>query len=388
LAELGSNESALLLVAALFAIYQLQLSLGGALIDWDNVWVAAKALLHGDPPYGTVVHGGDYVRPPFSTVIFAPVGVLPERLSGQIMVVLNFAGFVAGLLLAAHSQRVRRGATIVALFAFSISTPFAAALASANVDALSMAPLGAALVAMRKNRWILAGVLIGVTLAVKPSFVAFALAPLLLGSLRGTVVAGTTVGALSLLATPFISEGGRFFTEVVPFLVSGHTAGVNYSLKGVLDHYSAVPHIATSIARLVALGVVVWVGFRARGLLRRDMGACVVFLLCATVLLSGYFLIYYCVFLGLGLGIIEKVRTRGEWLALGLATYLFLTSDVLRSSITVVDAVGAGHIVLAALISLGLLRSIAAREASGVLVADTPAPPAHAAPTTTARLVL
>ncbi len=271
------------------------------------------------------------------------------------MVVANLLGFGVGLLLAARAQLAHRLTLVVAVFAFAISAPLAAALATANVDALCVAPLGAALLAMRKGAWTSSGLLIGATLAIKPGFVALALAPLMLGSLRGTVIAGLTTAGLTLAAVPLIPEGGRFFTDVVPFLLGGDTAGVNYSLKGVLDSVPAVPSTVASLARVGALLLLVYVGFCARNLLRRDIAAVVVFLFCATCLISGYFLINYCVFVALGVGLADRLRTSLEWLVFGLATYLLLSADVLRSSTALLDAIGTARYVIAAILLLGLL---------------------------------
>jgi glycosyl transferase family 87 len=196
----------------------------GAHPDFDTFHRSAQALLHGRPIYDT---GAALVNlnPPIWTILFVPFGLLDVLVSYRIFEVLTAVLIVGSSLVVARELRVGKGKQAIAALAMLVSSPLMGTVALGQVYGVLVAGLVASWIATRRGRHVLAGVFLGLVIALKPT-----LAPLLLlligqrhwpalkaavaaiagGTLLGLVVAGpqTTWRWLNLLKTEGLSTFG------------------------------------------------------------------------------------------------------------------------------------------------------------------------------------
>jgi hypothetical protein len=157
-------------VAALAAVAQLILFRAEAVIDpsggmvagfiprrtdFEGVWGAAAALVHGQPAhpwYGDAINV--YYAPPF-TVLLAPLGLLPRG------VALPLGHALAGVLVAAALLGWARsgGAVTGGAIALILSIPVLSLVTVGQLEAaVGLAALSLAIWAQRRDRWLLVGV--------------------------------------------------------------------------------------------------------------------------------------------------------------------------------------------------------------------------------------
>lgn len=360
-------ELALWVIGSCFLANAIRVALDGKQRDFDTVWNAANAVLGGRTPYALVTHGGDYVHTPGSTLIGVPLGLLSEGTGGKVMVLAGALAFVVGMLLAAKGSASPTGVTAIGFLAFAMSAPLAHELGLANVDALCLLPLGLGMYYLGRRRHVVGGALIGLALTIKPTMVLLAFVPLVLGSASGTVIAVAVAGVLNLIAVPILPEGSRFFTSVVPFLLEGDTDGYNISLKAALER-TGMPSAIVVVVRLGALAALLGLYARYRDQFREQLAAAVAFLVISTVFVTSYFFDVHLIYLALAIGVAAVLARPAEWAAFGLAVYLLLSPDVLRSSHATVDAaLGFRYVVGAAFLVAALCLALErARRASRV----------------------
>lgn len=228
-------------------------------VDFDTFWHSAVALVGGDDIYDTPAKLTN-LNPPLLTVLLVPFAWLDALSAYRVFVVLTLLLVAASVLAVARELRLSRTATVLALLAVLASSPLHGTLVLGQIYPLLLAGLVAGWIAERRGRPVLAAVLYGVTVALKPS-----LAPVLLllavqrrwrplrAGIAAAVVA-TLAGAL--VAGPFsaIEWLKIAFTEPVPDTVD------NASLPGLAVRFG-VPSVFGMLAGLAVLvGTLVWVG--------------------------------------------------------------------------------------------------------------------------------
>jgi alpha-1,2-mannosyltransferase len=228
-------------------------------VDFDTFWQSAVALVAGDDIYDTPAKLTN-LNPPLLTALLVPFAWLDALTAYRVFAVFTLLLVAAAVLAVARELRLSRTATTLALVAVLASSPLHGTLVLGQIYPLLLAGLVAGWIAERRGRPVLAAVLYGVTVALKPS-----LAPvlLLLAVQRRWVPlrAGIAAGAVATLAGMLVagpSSGIEWlkiaFTEPVPDTVD------NASLPGLAVRFG-VPSVFGMLAgAAVLVGTLVWIG--------------------------------------------------------------------------------------------------------------------------------
>ncbi len=221
-------------------------------VDFDTFWHSAVALVHGGDIYATSAKLTN-LNPPLLTVLLAPFAWLDALTAYRIWVTLCLLMVLGSLLLVARELRLRPAPTGLALAAVLASSPLHGTLVLGQIYPVLLVGLVAGWLAERRGRAVLAAVLFGITVALKPS-----LAPVLLlyvaqrrwVPLRAGV-ASAVVASLVGVAICGPASGLTWlhiaFSSPVPDTVD------NASLPGLAVRLGLPPSLG-SVAGLVVLG--------------------------------------------------------------------------------------------------------------------------------------
>jgi arabinofuranan 3-O-arabinosyltransferase len=221
-------------------------------VDFDTFWHSAVALVHGGDIYATSAKLTN-LTPPLLTVLLAPFAWLDALTAYRIWVTLCLLMVLGSLLLVARELRLRPAPTGLALAAVLASSPLHGTLVLGQIYPVLLVGLVAGWLAERRGRAVLAAVLFGITVALKPS-----LAPVLLlyvaqrrwVPLRAGV-ASAVVASLVGVAICGPASGLTWlhiaFSSPVPDTVD------NASLPGLAVRLGLPPSLG-SVAGLVVLG--------------------------------------------------------------------------------------------------------------------------------------
>lgn len=228
-------------------------------VDFDTFWNSAVALLHGRDIYATPAKLTN-LNPPLLTVLLAPFGLLDALTGYHIWVVLVLVLVFGSMGAVARELRLRPGVTALALLGVLASSSLHGTLVLGQIYPLLLAGLVAGWIADRHGRPVLAAVLFGVVVALKPS-----LAPILLllavqrrwVSLRAGVVAATSATLLGVLVCG-PSSGVEWlhiaFAAPVPNTVD------NASLPGLAVRFGLPSSVGQVAGMAVLAGTLMWVG--------------------------------------------------------------------------------------------------------------------------------
>jgi arabinofuranan 3-O-arabinosyltransferase len=238
-----------------------QVSLRGALgpaRDLDILWRAGGRLLDGGPLYDPE---RAFIYPPLAGWVLAPLGALPFRPAVVLMTVLSATALVASvvLLLTLVGIPARSPVTAGVLLALAVSRPVDGLLGQGNLDVVLLLAEAVVIRCVVARRDVLAGVVLGVACALKPTLAPLLLGTLLLGRVRTTVVAGAVGAALTVVGLLTVRDGGVFVTEVLPMLGDGNRDVLQQydrSLRGAAE-LLGLPDAVGLAARVVALAVAV-----------------------------------------------------------------------------------------------------------------------------------
>jgi arabinofuranan 3-O-arabinosyltransferase len=209
---------------------------------------AGRDVLHGGSGY---VDRFDY--PPAFLPFAVALAALPTHTAGTVMVValLSAAVGVGITSAAAAGWRVGGPAAPLAVLAVLVSAPFASALRVGNVSPVLAVFAGATLVLLVRHRPVAAGVVLGVSLALKPMLAPLALLLLVPGNRRGLLPAIGVPAVLSVAAAAATGHLAAFATAGLPLIFSSsRSTASNIALTGAL--------------RYVALGLALVVAWRWR----------------------------------------------------------------------------------------------------------------------------
>jgi arabinofuranan 3-O-arabinosyltransferase len=230
-------------------------------VDFDTFWHSAVALVSGGDIYDTPAKLTN-LNPPLLTVLLVPFALLDALTAYRVFMVLTLLLVAGAVLAVARELRLPRTATALALVAVLASSPLHGTLVLGQIYPLLLAGLVAGWIAERRGHPVLAAVLYGVTVALKPS-----LAPILLllavqrrwVPLRAGVAAAaiaTVAGVLVAGPSSAVEWLKIAFTEPVPDTVD------NASLPGLAVRFG-VPSVFGMLAGLAVLvGTLVWIGRR------------------------------------------------------------------------------------------------------------------------------
>jgi len=227
-------------------------------VDFDTFWQSAVALTHGADIYDTPAKLTN-LNPPLMTVLLAPFALLDALVAYRVWVVLAALLVIGSLLLVGRELRLRPAVTVLAVLAVLASSPLHGTLVLGQIYPVLLAGIVAGWLAERHDRPVLAAVLYGVVVALKPS-----LAPLLLipavqrrwAPLRAGI-ASAAVATLAGVAVCGPRSGldwvGIALHEPVPDTVD------NASLPGLFVREGLPATIGTVLGLVVLAGTLAWV---------------------------------------------------------------------------------------------------------------------------------
>ncbi|MGW5312735.1 glycosyltransferase family 87 protein [Nocardia thailandica] len=212
--------------------------------DYRPVYNASFEFLNRRPVYTADLSSVDphYLYPPSSTMLFAPVAIIDYEKSRWLFILLNVVAILIAWYLLLRLFRfglnsIAAPALLLAMFASEAVTN---TLVFTNVNGCMLLAelLFLHLLLSRRDLW--AGVVMGLTIAIKPT-----LAPLLLiAAVRGQWKVFLTATAvpvvLNVIAWPLAVDPGKYFTDVMPYL-SDTRDYFNSSIPGNGAYYG-LPH--------------------------------------------------------------------------------------------------------------------------------------------------
>jgi alpha-1,2-mannosyltransferase len=143
-------------------------------VDFDTFWHSAVALTQGTDIYQTPAKLTN-LNPPLLTVLLMPFAWLDSLTAYRIFAAFTLLLVVASVLAVARELRLSRKVTVLATLAVLASSPLHGTLVLGQIYPLLLAGMVAGWIAERRGNPVLAAVLYGVVVALKPS-----LAPVLL----------------------------------------------------------------------------------------------------------------------------------------------------------------------------------------------------------------
>ncbi len=230
-------------------------------VDFDTFWHSAVALTQGADIYETPAKLTN-LNPPLLTVLLVPFAALDALTAYRVFLGLTMVLVLASVLAVARELRLPAVVTVAATVAVLASSPLHGTLLLGQVYPLLLAGLAAGWIAERRGRPVLAAVLYGITVALKPS-----LAPLLLlpavqrrwvplrAGIASAAVA-TVLGVLVAGPATAIAWLRIAVTEGVP-----DTAD-NASLPGLAMRYDVSPVLGLVFGLVLLVGTLAWLGRR------------------------------------------------------------------------------------------------------------------------------
>jgi alpha-1,2-mannosyltransferase len=221
-------------------------------VDFDTFWHSAVALWQGNDIYTTPAKLTN-LNPPLLTVLLAPFAWLDALTAYRVWVGLSVLMVLGSLLVVARELRLRPVPVVFVMAAVLASSPLHGALVLGQIYPVLLVGLAAGWVAERRGRPVLAAVLFGITISLKPS-----LAPVLLlyaaqcrwAPLRAGVVSAVVASLLGV-AVCGPSSGLAWlriaFNSPVPDTVD------NASLPGLAVRLG-VPPVLGLVAGVIVLG--------------------------------------------------------------------------------------------------------------------------------------
>lgn len=228
-------------------------------VDFDTFWHSAVALTQGADIYETPAKLTN-LNPPLLSVLLVPFAGLDSLTAYRLFVVITALLVIAAVVAAARELRLSAPVTAAVVVTVLASSPLHGTLVLGQIYPLLLVGLVAGWIAERRGRPVLAAVLYGVTVALKPS-----LAPLLLlpavqrrwapfraglaaaaaASLTGVLVAGPSSAVAWLRVA---------LTEGVPDTVD------NASFPGLAVRLGLGSTPGTVLGLLVLAGTLAWCG--------------------------------------------------------------------------------------------------------------------------------
>jgi hypothetical protein len=228
-------------------------------VDFDTFWHSAVALVGGTDIYETPAKLTN-LNPPLLTLLLVPFAGLDALTGYRVFAVFTLLVVVGAVLAVARELRLTRPATTLAVLAVLASSPLHGTLVLGQIYPLLLAGLVAGWIAERRGRPVLAAVLYGVTVALKPS-----LAPLLLlpavqrrwrpfrAGIAGAAVA-TLLGVLAAGPSSAFAWLRIAVSEPVPDTVD------NASLPGLAVRFGVPSVLGALLGAAVLVGTLVWMG--------------------------------------------------------------------------------------------------------------------------------
>ncbi|MDN5747296.1 MAG: DUF2029 domain-containing protein [Pseudonocardia sp.] len=228
-------------------------------VDFDTFHHSAVALTRGTDIYETPAKLTN-LNPPLLTVLLAPFAALDALTAYRVFLGVSVLLVVGSVLAVARELRLPATVTVGTLLAVLASSPLHGTLLLGQIYPLLLVGLVGGWIAERRGHPVLAAVLHGVTVALKPS-----LAPLLLlpavqrrwAPLRAGIAAAalaTLVGVLVAGPSSTVDWLRIALTEGVP------DSADNASLPGLAMRFTGSPVVGLMLGLVALVGTLVWIG--------------------------------------------------------------------------------------------------------------------------------
>ncbi|MFQ6228067.1 glycosyltransferase family 87 protein [Nocardia sp. NPDC002869] len=235
--------------------------------DYKPVYQASLDFLNGREVYTANFDSVDphYLYPPSGTLLIAPIAVIDYEKSRWLFILLNAVAILIAwyLLLRLFNYTLRSIAAPVLLLAMFLSETVINTLVFTNVNGCLLLAEMLFLILLLRRRDVLAGVVLGLSMAVKPT-----LAPLLLIAVvrKQWALVATAVAvpiALTAVAWPLSRDPERFFTRTAPYLFETRDY-FNSAIPGNAEYYGLPPWLTWTIRLTMAVLVLVslWILYR------------------------------------------------------------------------------------------------------------------------------
>lgn len=300
--------------------------------DFGTVYNALRRFLDGSAVY---VENYSFVDPhylynPGATVVLSPLALSSHFAASRFgFILLNAAAIIAALAILTRMFCYRLSSFVYPLslcIAFSTEA-VRNTLIFANINGVMLLIFAGFLWALLRNRSLLAGVLIGFAILIKPLFAPLLLLPLVRAQ-WSTIAGGIVIPVVANLAASFVvADFSSYWSTTAPYLRLARDYA-NSSLPGAAAYFGLPPAEETALFVVFALVVAVGVIFVLRV---RVQDPPLFLALCSGLLLSGVFFLsalgqmYYSMLLfPLAFAFVREVSLGANPLAwLGLVFSLF-----------------------------------------------------------------
>lgn len=235
----------------------------------DNAIVvdAARTWLAGGSPYDD----RHFLYFPSAVVAAAPQALLPRPVLDVAVPVAVVAALALGWACALRLHRVPLRSRLAALGLLGLAAgfaPFGQLVRLGNWTVTAVLALPLCLLLASRGRWVAAGAVIGVAVALKPLLAPMALLFLFARRWRALAVLVLVPAAASVTAALFLPDPTGFLTRTLPFLVRGDDAFLRLyeaSPAAVLPRLGVPEALAVLLGLLAAAAGVVCAYLRWRG---------------------------------------------------------------------------------------------------------------------------
>lgn len=315
-------------------------------VDLEGYFVAVRAFMQGElPPPSRAIH------PPALLLLVTPLVRLPPDLAGGLWRGISVAAYLATLWLLwrLYREKLTGAESAIAVLAAASFPAAFSTLRYGQVNLIGAFLIVLAVVCTVRARPALGGVILGISLALKPAAVMVIPGMILLGQFR-FAAAGATTLLLAFVASSALVYSplglGVWLTSGLPTLLGGtsgsgqpYLALANQSISGMLVRLagadgSSAAHLAGGVLSiLLAIGMLVRLRLTSRMPLSCDDRLLAVsFLLTGTLLASPLTWPFYTAFLTLPLAAtylaVRSCSTRLARIAFGAAAYALVGHDL------------------------------------------------------------
>jgi len=230
-------------------------------VDFDTFWHSAVALTRGEDIYDTPAKLTN-LNPPLLTVLFTPFALLDALTAYRFWMVLTLLMVVGSVLAVAGELRLSRLLSGGALLAVLVSSPLHGTLVLGQIYPVLLVGLVGGWIAERRGRPVLASVLYGVTVALKPSLAPLLLLPAVqrrwvpLRAGLASAAAASLVGVLVAGPSTAFEWLRIALAEPTPDTVD------NASFPGLAVRFGLVSTLGTAVGLAVLVGTFGWIGRR------------------------------------------------------------------------------------------------------------------------------
>ncbi|MEU2788212.1 glycosyltransferase family 87 protein [Streptomyces sp. NPDC007100] len=205
-----------LMAAVVFHVHRHSPTVG---MDNDFVVKAARALLGGDAPYADK----RFLYLPSAVLAAVPEALLPAGALRLLVPVAGVGLVLLGWLVSLRIFRipVRSRLAVLGVAALAFFEPFRNVVNIGNWTLASVVALPLMLLLALRSRWVAAGAVLGLALALKPLLAPLLLLLVLARRWRALAVAVAVPAGASVLAALVMPRPGMFFTRTLPFLLHG-----------------------------------------------------------------------------------------------------------------------------------------------------------------------